>query len=60
MSPPDTNIDKQTKRHKAPLFGMGAVVAFAGILFVALVFWTISQGETEPEPTVTAPIVTTD
>lgn len=60
MSPPDTDIDKQTERHKAPLFGMGVVVAFAGLLFVGLVFWTISQGETEPETTVTAPVVTID
>ncbi len=43
MSAPDTNIDKQTKRHKFPLIGMGGVVIFAGALLLGLITWTVGQ-----------------
>lgn len=52
MSAPDTNIEKQADRHKAPLLGMGSVVAFATILFVGLLFWTFSQANVDAENSV--------
>ncbi len=36
MSAPDTNVDKQTKRHKGALAGIAAAVIFA---FVIAVVW---------------------
>ena len=44
MSPPDTNLDKQKKRHKAPLTGMWMVVIFAGVLLIALATWQAYTG----------------
>ncbi len=60
MSAPDTNIEKQTKRHKAPLVGMGSVVVFAGILFIGLLYWTFSQADAVPANTVPPTIGTSD
>jgi hypothetical protein len=34
MTAPDTNIEKQKRRHWGPLIGIGFVLAFAGLLFV--------------------------
>ena len=48
MSAPNTNVEKQTKRHKTPLLGMGGAVIFATILFVGLLFWISANGN-EPE-----------
>lgn len=41
MSAPDTNVDRQTEKHKPSLLGIGAVVVFAVIalgLFLLMVF----------------------
>lgn len=48
MSAPNTNVEKQTKRHKPSLFGMGAAIVFATILFVGLMFWISANGN-DPE-----------
>ena len=48
MSAPDTNVEKQEKKHKAPLGGMIAVVAFALLLLLGLVFFVFGNGE-EPD-----------
>ena len=48
MSAPDTNIDKQTKRHKPARFGIGGVLAFAAVLFAGLLIWVFATGD-EPE-----------
>ncbi len=34
MSAPDTNVEKQKRRHKPALLAIGAVVAFAAIVFL--------------------------
>ncbi|SFR44007.1 hypothetical protein [Litoreibacter janthinus] len=44
MSSPNTNLEKQKTRHAGPLSGMGAGLLFAGVLFVALIGWTVYQG----------------
>ena len=44
MSAPDTNIEKQTEHHKSPLLGMGAAVAFAGVLLLGLMIWLSANG----------------
>lgn len=44
MSAPETNTEKQKKRHKTPLQGMIWVVAFALILLAALVIYVSFSG----------------
>lgn len=52
MSASETNIDKQVKRHRGPLYGIAAVLAFAGILFAGFLIWTAYQGD---NPTAESP-----
>lgn len=39
MSPPDTNIEKQEKRHKGPLLGMPGAIIAAAVIFVGVMLW---------------------
>lgn len=48
MSSPDTNLEKQKRRHAAPLRGIIAAVGFAVALLAGLLIWTVSDGG-EPE-----------
>ena len=45
MSAPDTNTEKQERRHKAPLMGLKGVVVFAALALIGLVFYTVLQTE---------------
>jgi hypothetical protein len=45
MSAPDTNVEKQERRHKAPLLGMKGVVVFAALSLIGFVFYTVLQTE---------------
>ncbi|SEL36525.1 hypothetical protein [Pacificibacter marinus] len=36
MSPPDTNLEKQKRRHRGPLIGMALVIAFVAAV---IVYW---------------------
>lgn len=49
MSAPDTNTEKQARRHRGPLTGMLGVVLFALVLLAGLAVWVASRGNT-PEP----------
>ncbi|MGB3554981.1 MAG: hypothetical protein WBA25_10110 [Jannaschia sp.] len=52
MSAPDTNIEKQKKRHAGPLIGIGAGVVFAAILLFAFLSFQagpVEDGEAEVE-----------
>jgi hypothetical protein len=56
MSASDTNIDKQTKRHKPSLVGIGAAVALAvlaGVIYVFGGFGTDEDQATSSEPAAT-------
>ncbi|WP_371154220.1 hypothetical protein [Jannaschia sp. 2305UL9-9] len=60
MSAPDTNLDRQKKRHAGPLIGIGAGVIFAIILIFAYVTYLAEPaGEGEADvvesPEVAAP-----
>jgi hypothetical protein len=48
MSPPDTNIEKQKRRHWAPLWGIGLALVFALGLFVWWITYVVDEGN-EPE-----------
>ena len=44
MSAPNTNIEKQAKKHKGPLIGMAAALIWGGVLLSALIVWTVYKG----------------
>lgn len=52
MTAPDTNVERQTRRHKPALLGIGAAVA-AVLAFILL-------AQTAPDNDATTPTVTTD
>ncbi|MFO6463748.1 hypothetical protein [uncultured Jannaschia sp.] len=39
MSAPNTNLEKQEKRHAGPLIGIGAGVVLALVLLIAFIFF---------------------
>ncbi|MGR3435169.1 MAG: hypothetical protein ACU0CO_09830 [Shimia sp.] len=50
MSAPDTNVEKQKRRHRGPLRGIAFAVAFAGVLLVLYMIVLIARGEgAEPD-----------
>lgn len=48
MSAPNTDVEKQEKKHSTPLIGMAAVVLFALLLLGGLMMWTSGNGN-DPE-----------
>lgn len=52
MSASETNIDKQIKRHRGPLFGIAISLLCAGLLFVGFMFWTAYKSD---NPTAESP-----
>jgi cytoskeletal protein RodZ len=55
MSAPDTNIEKQKRRHWAPLLGSALVVVFG---IAMLLWWAFDQAAAAPGPDSTAPAET--
>ncbi len=49
MSAPDTNVEKQTRRHKPALIGMGVALLFGLLVFGLNVFETVEEA---PAPAV--------
>ena len=49
MSAPDTNVEKQVKRHNTPLTGMAVAGGFAAILLLGLLIWLSANGNTPEE-----------
>ena len=43
MSASETNVEKSAKRHKGPLVGFVAVLAWAGVLLAGFLLWTAYQ-----------------
>lgn len=56
MSAPETNIDKQVRRHRGPLYGIAAAVILVAVLFFAFLGWTVEEDvpPTSDEPAATA------
>lgn len=44
MTAPDTNVEKQTRRHKGPLAGMPLAIAIAAAVFVGFLAWSAFTG----------------
>ncbi|SDO76227.1 hypothetical protein SAMN05216196_10978 [Lutimaribacter pacificus] len=47
MTPPDTRLDKQKRRHRGPLIGMVIVVIFA---FAVIFYWIAELAYEAPGP----------
>ena len=60
MSAPDTDVEKQAKRHAGPIIGIGAGLAFVAILLVAYIFYVSSPADDTPDNTPTGEAVVTD
>lgn len=46
MAAPDTNLEKQKRRHRGPLIGMGVSVVFVAVLL----FWLFGTDSVETPP----------
>lgn len=54
MSAPDTNVEKEERRHKPALFGVKGAIVFVLILFVGWLIWmaaysTAPEGNGQPQ-----------
>jgi hypothetical protein len=47
MSAPDTNVEKQAKRHKGPLKGMPGAIILAVVAIIAVFVWVNLTGVDE-------------
>lgn len=56
MSAPETNVDKQVRRHRGPLYGMVFVAVLVAVLFGAFMMWTVDEDNTGSNE---APVVET-
>ncbi|SFE61849.1 hypothetical protein [Roseivivax sediminis] len=45
MSAPDTNTEKEEKRHRPALLGIRASLIYAAILLLGLIVWVFASGE---------------
>ena len=52
MSAPDTNTEKQKRRHATPLVGVGLAVAFGAAMFLLWIF-DVFEGAESPTDTET-------
>lgn len=44
MSAPDTNVEKQEKRHKPALLGIKGAVIFGVIMLLLIILFSVSRG----------------
>ncbi|HBM59266.1 MAG TPA: hypothetical protein DD444_08745 [Citreicella sp.] len=50
MSAPDTNLDRQKRRHKGPLWGIWGGLAVVAVLFVIWLAYAMTDTTPETEP----------
>ena len=55
MSAPDTNLEKQARRHKGPLWGMLTGVAVVALLLLGYLIWVAEEGDTPGDTRSEAP-----
>ena len=44
MSAPDTNVDKQEKKHKPSLWGIRGAMLFGALMIILMLFFVIDNG----------------
>ncbi len=54
MSAPNTNVEKQQKRHAGPLVGIVAGVAFVAVILLGFVFFTTGGGDEDVDVAIPA------
>ncbi len=52
MTAPNTNVEKQTRRHKGSLGGIALAIALAIIVIAGLFFWSTPEATTDATDTV--------
>ncbi len=52
LSASETNIEKQAKRHRGPMYGIAVSLIWAAVLFVGFLIWTAYQSD---NPTAVSP-----
>ncbi len=60
MSAPDTNVDKQAKRHAGPIIGIAAGIVLAILLLVVYLFYIATPADDTPDNTPTGEAAVTD
>ena len=50
MTPPDSNLDKQKKRHRGPLWGIAAVLVLVALLFLGYLTYVADTDPPEEPP----------
>lgn len=60
MSAPDTNLEKQKRRHIGPLLGMGLAVLFVIGLFLGYLFLLADESSQPDTPAPEVPAATGD
>ncbi len=60
MSAPNTNVEKQAKRHAGPLVGIIGAVIFGAILLTVYLFYIAAPTDDTPDNTPTGDAVQTD
>ncbi len=60
MSAPDTNIEKQTRRHKPALIGIIAAIAFGGAVFLTMFFSAVDEDGAEINDAINVNSATSD
>lgn len=53
MSAPDTNVEKQEKRHKPALLGIRAAMIFGALMMAGLAIYVMTNGDEESADAVT-------
>ena len=51
MSAPNTNLEKQQKRHAGPIIGILAALAFVGVILLGYTFFIATPADDSPDTT---------
>lgn len=60
MSAPNTNLEKQEKRHAGPLIGITAGIAFVAVILLGYIFFIATPADDTPDNTPTGEAVPGD
>jgi hypothetical protein len=58
MSAPQTNVERQARRHWGPLLGITAGLVFVGVILLGVFYWTGEDAATQPSDVEGVPATT--